>query len=99
MAHKFLLAGDKFISEIHWGQIVFKYSACEPFTKNKERIQSFKEAGGSRYLYQNELDKVCFQHDIAYWDFKDLPRRIASDKVLHDKNFNITDGHQRGLLQ
>ena len=36
----------------------FTYSACGPFTKNKERIQIFKETGDSRYIYQNELDKI-----------------------------------------
>ena len=45
--------------------------------------------GDSRYIYQNELDKVCFQHDMAYGDFKDLNRRSAADKVLLDKAFNI----------
>ena len=70
--------------------------------KNKERIQKFKETGDSRYIYQNELDKACFQHDMAYGDFKDLTRRIASDKILRDKAFNIAknpkcDGSQRGL--
>ena len=78
------------------------YSACLPFTKNKERIQKFKETGNSRYIYQNKLDKACLQHDMAYEDFKDLPRRTASDKVLHGKVFNIAknpkdDGYQRGL--
>ena len=39
---------------------------------------------------------------MAYGDFKDLTRRIASDKILHDKTFNIAkylkyDGYQRGL--
>ena len=58
----------------------FTYSACEPFTKNKERIKKFKETGDSRYIYQNELHSACFQHDDqAYGDFKDLPRRTASD--------------------
>ena len=47
----------------------FKYSACRPFTKNKERIQKFKEIGDSRYISQKELYKVCFQHDMAYGDF------------------------------
>ena len=42
------------------------YSACGPFTKNKERIQKFKERGYSRYIYENKLDKACFQHDMAY---------------------------------
>ena len=47
----------------------FIYSACSPFTKNKERIQKLKETGDSRYNYQNELDKACFQNDMAYGDF------------------------------
>ena len=64
------------------------YSACETFTKNKEKIHKFKEKGGSWYIYQNELDKTCFQHDIASGDFKDLPRRTTSDKILCDKVFN-----------
>ena len=40
---KFLLAGDKFMPEMYLRQPEFKYSACGPFTKNKERIQKFKE--------------------------------------------------------
>ena len=67
--------------------------------KNKERIQRFKETGDSRYIYQNELDKDCFLHDMAYGDFKDLTRRTSSDKVLRDKAFNVAknskyDGYQ-----
>ena len=54
------------------------YSGCVPFTKNKERIQKFKETGGSRYIYQNELDRDCFQHNMAYGSFKHLPRRTVS---------------------
>ena len=70
--------------------------------KNKERIQKFKEVGDSRYIYQNELYKNCFQHDIAFRDFKDLTRRTPSDKILHDKAFNIAknlkyDGYQSGI--
>ena len=65
-------------------------------------MKKFKEIGDSRYSYQNELDKACFQHDMAYEDFKDLNRRTFADKVLHDKAFNIAkdpkyDGYQRGL--
>ena len=63
--NKFLLAGDKFISVMHLRQPRFTYSACGPFNKNKERIQKCKEAGGSRYIYQNELDKACYQRDMA----------------------------------
>ena len=58
-------------------------------TKNNERIQNFKETGDSRYIYQNELDKACFQHAMAYGDFKDLTRRTASDKILRDKAFSL----------
>ena len=52
-------------------------------------INKFKETGDSRYIYENKLDKGCFQHDIAYGDFEDLSRRTVADKVLHDKPFNI----------
>ena len=102
IVNKFLLAGDKFMPEMHLKQPGFTYSACGPFTKNKERIQKFKETGDKSYIYRNELDKACFQHDIAYGNFKDLKRRIFSDKVLRDKAFNIAknskyDGYQRGL--
>ena len=69
--------------------------------KNKERILKFKQTGDSRYIYKNELGKACFQHDIAYGDFKDLKRKTAAD-VLRDKAFNIAknskyDGYQRGV--
>ena len=67
----------------------FTYSACGSFTKNKERIQKFKETGDKKYIYKNELDKACFQHDMASEDFKDLAKRTASDKVLREKAFNI----------
>ena len=58
--------------------------------------------GDSRYIYRNELDKACFQHDLTYGDFKALARKTASDKVLRDKAFNIAknpknDGYQRDL--
>ena len=67
----------------------FTYSVCGPFTKNKERIQKIKKTRNSRYIYQNKLDKTCFQQDMAYGDVKNLPRKTASEKVLHDKAFNI----------
>ena len=99
--NKFLLAGDKFIPEMHLKQPGFTYSACGPFTKNKERIQKFIETGDTKYTYRNELDRACFQHDMAYGDFKDLARRTAAD-VSTDDTFNIAkdpkdDGYQRGL--
>ena len=67
----------------------FTYSACRPFTKDKQRIPKFRETGDTNYIYKNKLDKACFQHDMAFGDFKDLARRKASDKVLRDKAFNI----------
>ena len=60
----------------------------EHLQKQRKRIQKFKETGDARYIYQNELDKACFQHDMAYGDFKDLARRTASDKIMHDKASN-----------
>ena len=60
IVNKFLLAGDKFMPEMHLRQPVFTYSACGPLTKNKERIEEFKETGDSRHIYQNKLDKTCF---------------------------------------
>ena len=100
--NNFLLAGDKFMPEMHLKQPGFTYSACEQFTKNKEKIQKFKETGDISYVYKNELDKTCFQHYMAYGDFKDIERRTTSDKVLRDKAFNIAenlkyDGYQNGL--
>ena len=74
---------------MHLRQPGFTYSLCGPFTKNKKRIQKFEESEDSRNIYQNELDKACFQHDVAYGDFKDLASRTASDKIFRDEAFNI----------
>ena len=100
--NKFLLVGDKFISEMHLKQPSFTYSACGSFTKNKERIKKFMQTGNTDFIYKNELDKACSQHDMAYGNSKDLVKRTQSDKVLKDKAFKITsnpkyDGYQRGL--
>ena len=100
--NKFLLAGDKFMPEMHLRQPQFTYSACGPFTKHKQRIQKFKETGDTNYIYKNELDKACFTHDAAYSDSKDLTKRTAADKILRNRAFNIAkdpkyDGYQRGL--
>ena len=100
--NKFLLAGDKFMPEIHFRQPQFTYSACGPFTKYEQRIQKFEETGDTNYVYKNELDKACFVHDAAYFDSKDLTKRTAADKILKNKAFDIAkdpkyDGYQRGL--
>ena len=100
--NKFLLVGDRFMPEMHLKQPGFTYSACGPFTKNKERIEKFMQTGNTDFIYKNELDKACFRHDMAYGKSKDLIKRTQSDKVLKDKAFKITsnpnyDGYQREL--
>ena len=99
--NKLLLAGDKFMPEIHLRQSQFTYSACGPFTKHKQRFQKFKETGDTNYIYKNELDKACFAHDAAYSDSKDLTKRTVADKILKNKAFDIAKdpkyaGYQRG---
>ena len=64
IVNKFLLAGDIFLSEMHLKQPGFTYSVCGPFTKNKERIEKFMQTGNTNFIYRNELDKACFQHDM-----------------------------------
>ena len=89
IVNKFSLEGDKFMPEMHLKQPRSTYSACGPFTKNKKQMQKFKETGDTSYIYKKELDKACFQHDMAYEDFKELARRTTSDAILRDKAFNI----------
>ena len=100
--NKFLLAGDKFMPEMHLRQPQFVYSACGPFTRHKERMKYFKQTGDTCYIYRNELDKACFQHDSAYADHKDLINRTEADKVLRNKVYDRAsnpeyDDYQRGL--
>ena len=100
--NKFLLVGDKFMPEMQLKQPGFTYSACGPFTRNKERIEKFMQTGNTDFIYRNELDKACFQHDMAYGKSKDLAKRTQSDKVLRDKAFKIAsdpkyDAYQKGL--
>ena len=71
--------------EMHLRLPRFTYSACGTFTKSKKELKKFKETVDSRYIYQNELDNVCSQYDIAYEDFKDLLRKTAADNVSHYK--------------
>ena len=95
------MGGDT-LPEKHLKQPGFTYSACGPFTKNKERKEKFMQTGNTDFIYKNELDKACFQHDMAYGKLKDLIKRTQSDKVLRDKAFKIAsnpnyNGYQRGL--
>ena len=100
--NKFLLTGDKFMQKLHLRQSGFTYSACGPFTKHRERIQKFRETGRLRHLYRNELEKVCFVHDAAYSESKDLAKRTISEKILKDRAYEIArnrgyDGYQSAL--
>ena len=98
--NRFLLAGDKFMTEMHLKQPRFTYSAYGPFTKNKELESLCRQE--IQIIYKNDFDKACFQHDMAFGKSKDLTKRTQSDKVLRDKAFKIAsdpkfDGYQRGL--
>ena len=85
IVNKFLLAGDKFMPELDLRQPGFTYSACGPFMKNKERIEKFMQTGNVDFIYRKEVDKPCFQHDMAYGTSKDLAKRTQSDKVLRER--------------
>ena len=100
IVNRFLLVGDKFMPEMHLKQPGFTYSASGPFTKNKERIENFMQTGNTDFIYRNELDKACFQHDMAYGKPKDLAKRTQSDNVLRNKASKIAsdpkyDSYQR----
>ena len=81
IVNKFFLVGDKFMPEMHLKQPGFTYNAQGPFTKNKERIEKFMATGNTDFIYRNDLDKACFQHDMSYGKSKNLVKRIQSDKV------------------
>ena len=102
IVNKFLLAGDNFMLEMHLKQSGFTYSACDPFTRNKDRIENFMQIGNTDFIYKNELHKACFQDDMAYGKSKDLAKRTQSDERLRDRAFEIAsnpkyDEYQRGL--
>ena len=69
IVNKFSLAGDKFMPKMHLKQPGFTYSTCGSFTKNKGKIQKFKETGDMKYIYKNDLDKACFQHHMVLRGF------------------------------
>ena len=102
VVNNFLVAGDKYVPEMHLKQPGFTYSACGPFIKNKERIEKSMQTGNTDFIYENELDKACFLHDKAYDKSKDFGERTQSDKVFRNKEFRIAsdpkyDGYQRGV--
>ena len=84
--------------EMHLRQSWSKHSAFGPFTKNKETIQKFEKTVDSRYIYQNELDKACFQYNMAYGDFKEqLLIKFWTIKHLILIKINKYDGYQKSL--
>ena len=85
IVNKFLFAKDKFMPEMDLKQLEFTYSICGTFIKNKKGIQKFMSTGNTDYIYKNDLDKACFQHNMAYGKYKDLTTRTESDKVLRGK--------------
>ena len=91
IVNNFLLAGDRFMPQMHLRQLGFTYSACGPFIKNKDRIEKFIQTGNKDFVYKNDFDKACFQHDVAYGKYKDLTERIQSDKFLRDEAFEIAN--------
>ena len=52
IVNKFLLAGDEFMPDMHLKQLGFTYSVCDPFNKNKERIQKFMHTGNTDFIYK-----------------------------------------------
>ena len=88
--------------DLYLKQPGFTFSACGPFTKNKERIKKFMQTENTSYIYKNDLDEACFQHDMAYVKCKYLTKRTESDNVLTEKVFEIAsnpkyDRYERGL--
>ena len=87
--NKFILAGDKFMPQMHLRHSDLTQSASKQFTEKQRNNPQIQRTKNSRYIYQNKLDKACFQHDMAYGDLKGLNRRTAAVK--------LNDGYQRRL--
>ena len=93
---------DKFMPELNLKQPGFVSSACGPFIEHCERILKFK-TGNLKHLCRNKLAKVCFAHDAAYFDSKDLAKWTIPDKILKDRACKIArnrdyDGCQRASM-
>ena len=95
--NKFLLVDDKFMPKMHLRQPRFVYSACSPFTRNKERIKEFKRTGDTRLLYRNELHKACFKHDSVYVENRLISHQKLRNSAYYIASNPVYDGCQRGL--
>ena len=89
IVNKFLLAGDKFLPEMHLRHLQQMF--VDHLLKIKRKFKNLKKQTkrNLRYVYQIELNKAYFQHNMCYGDFKELPRITAFHKVLREKAFNI----------
>ena len=102
--NRFLLTGDKSMTELHLKKPGFTYSACRPFSKHRESIQKFRETGNLKHFYRNELDKASFAHDATYSDSNNLVKRTILDKILKDRAYEIVrnrgyDRYKRALIR
>ena len=88
IVNTFSLAGDEFMPEMHLKQPGFTYSACGPFTKNKQRTQKFMQTGDTKYIYRNDLDKACFYHNKAYGKYKDLTKGTIRHSFIRASFWN-----------
>ena len=96
--NKCLLNGNKVLPELHLKQLGFTYSACGPLTKNRDRIQKFRERGNLKHLYRNELDKACLVHNATNSDCKCLAKRATVFQIRFWKiQLMKYDGYQRAL--
>ena len=91
--NRFLLRGDEFMLEMHSKPPGSTYSACEPFTKNGERIQKFMQTSDTNYIYSNDLDKACFKHDMAYGRYKDLKQLNSIEALISQALVDLEISH------
>ena len=103
IVNTFFMEGDKFMSAMHLKQPGFTFIACGLFARNKRQLEKYMQTGNADISHRNELDKACFQHDMAYGKSKYLTKRTQSNKVSKDKAFKIASGpkyddYQRGLI-
>ena len=87
--NKFFLASDEFMPKMDLKQLWFVNSAYGSFIKNKKQIQKFKETGDLRFIYQNEVNKQCFQNEMPYGNFQDLAKKQLQMKYYVVKHFEL----------
>ena len=75
--------------EICLKQPGFSYSASGPFTKNKERVETYIQTANTDHICRDDPDKACVQYDMAYGKYIDLTKRTQSDKFLKDKGLKL----------